>query len=332
MTKRLDHKLRCIADGTYAPRDFIIADAKDGDMGFGLTAPGPERWRDGTRTGRIKSRADYLAQIGEIVRQDIVDVMLMSASNGERLVEQGVFADSAVTPAVRANDSTDIWTMRHGVYRQGPSRPFRSADLARVKALGCDLCLYSITFVNDLDHDLRTLEAFRAFRDDAARFGIRYFLEVFNPNVDAGVPPGEVGCFVNDCIARCLAGVTSADRPLFLKIVYNGARALEELCHYDDTLVVGVLGGSAGTTRDTFELLKQASGHGAKVALFGRKINLAESPLDIVRLMPAVVAGTVSPADAVQVYHDALSKAGITPARDITTDLEVTEAVLRVGM
>ncbi len=90
--------------------------------------------------------------------------------------------------------------------------------------------------------------------------------------------------FVNDAIVRCLAGLTEAERPRFLKIAYNGPRALEELASFDPSLVVGVLGGGAGTTRDCFELIHQAEKYGARVALFGRKINLAESPLDIVRL------------------------------------------------
>ena len=41
--KLLDAKLSRILEGSYRPSDFIIADAKDGDMGFGLTSPGPER-------------------------------------------------------------------------------------------------------------------------------------------------------------------------------------------------------------------------------------------------------------------------------------------------
>ena len=97
--------------------------------------------------------------------------------------------------------------------------------------------------------------------------------------------------FVNDAIVRCLAGLTEAERPRFLKIVYNGPRALEELASFDPSLVVGVLGGGAGTTRDCFELIHQAEKYGARVALFGRKIYLAESPLDIVRLMRAVADG-----------------------------------------
>ena len=82
--------------------------------------------------------------------------------------------------------------------------------------------------------------------------------------------------FVNDAIVRCLAGLTEAERPRFLKIAYNGPRALEELASFDPSLVVGVLGGGAGTTRDCFELIHQAQKYGARVALFGRKINLAE--------------------------------------------------------
>ena len=102
--------------------------------------------------------------------------------------------------------------------------------------------------------------------------------------------------FVNDAIVRCLAGLTEAERPEFLKIAYNGPRALEELASFDPGLVVGVLGGGAGTARDCFELIHQAEKYGARVALFGRKINLAESPLDIVRLMRAVADGAADPA------------------------------------
>ena len=93
--------------------------------------------------------------------------------------------------------------------------------------------------------------------------------------------------------------------------------------------VVGVLGGSAGTTRDTFELLYRAERHGARVALFGRKIQRAESQLDLVSLMRPVLRGELSPADAVRAYHDALAKAEITPQRRLEADLEVTDPVLR---
>ena len=46
--KRLDSKLARIRSGQYKRSDFIIADAKDGDMGPSLTSSGPHRQPDGT--------------------------------------------------------------------------------------------------------------------------------------------------------------------------------------------------------------------------------------------------------------------------------------------
>ena len=263
-----------------------------------------------------------------LIAQGELDILLASASNGERLAEEGSLEDT--TLAIRANDSTDIWNHRGGRYPALPSRPFRTADLTAVRPF-CDLVLYSLTFNNDLDRDLATLEAYRTFRQEAAALGIRHFLEVFNPNAPADLAPGQVGAFVNDSIIRTLAGVTRDQRPLFLKVAYNGSDALAELAGHDPSVVVGVLGGSAGTTRDTFELLHRAERHGARVALFGRKIQRAESQLDLVSLLRPVLRGELSPADAVRAYHDALAKAGIAPRRSLEADLEVTDPVLRAG-
>jgi shikimate kinase len=112
-------------------------------------------------------------------------------------------------------------------------------------------------------------------------------------------------------------------------MAYNGADALAELVEHDRSVVVGILGGSAGTTRDTFELLAQAQRHGGRVALFGRKIQRSESQLDLVGLMRPVLRGELTPAEAVRAYHDALAAAGIAPQRALEADLEVTEPALR---
>src|SRR6185312_17128625 len=134
-----------------------------------------------------------------------------------------------------------------------------------------------------------------------------YFLEVFNPNVERGGLNAEtMPGFVNDSIVRALAGLTEAERPRFLKVAYNGPKALEELASFDPGLVVGVLGGGAGTTRDTFELLHQAEKYGARVALFGRKINLAEDPLSLLVLMRHVADGAIGSDEAVKAYHGEL--------------------------
>ena len=338
---RLDQKLSRIRAGQYKRSDFIIADAKDGDMGPSIPGCGPKRNKDGS-SARFVTRPEFLENISAIVAQDIVDIMLLSASNLEALVEKGVFKNSAVKPAIRANDTTDIWVVRGAEYSKQPSRPFRTASLSRVMTgsldasrgtavTGTDLGLYSITFNNDLSHDYTSLEHFSAFRDDAARHNFKYFLEVFNPNVDCRIDPALVPHYVNDCIVRCLAGVTKADRPQFLKIAYNGPKALEELASFDPGITVGVLGGGAGTTRDCFELLNQAEKYGARVALFGRKINLAEDPLTMVSFMREVASGNIQPLEAVKAYHGSLQKSGLTPIRTLAADSEITEKVLKAG-
>jgi hypothetical protein len=93
--------------------------------------------------------------------------------------------------------------------------------------------------------------------------------------------------------------------------------------------VVGIYGGTVGTTRDTFELLHRAHIHGARVALFGRKIQHAESQLHLVQLLRPVLRGELSPPDAVKAYHEALADAQLQPRRSLAEDLELTDRVLR---
>ncbi|MCF3936741.1 hypothetical protein L1787_25440 [Acuticoccus sp. M5D2P5] len=325
----LDRKLANIQAGRYTPSDFIIADAKDGDIGFGRAAP----VADPAKPGHHTPRATHLDAIREMTRSGLVDIMLVSASTGERLSKEGLFAGSDVTLAMRLNDTTDIWSARGGRYREEPSRHHRTARLDQVAA-HTDLGLYSITFSNQRDIDAINAEAYSAFRQDAGRHGMRHFLEVFNPAFDIGLADGaDIGSFINDNIVRTLAGVMEIDFPKFLKLQYNGPAAMEELASYDPThLIVGILGGSAGTTRDTFELLAQAERYGARVALFGRKIHLAESPIDIVRLMREVVSRNLTPSEAVKAYHGALSEHGIKARRDLADDNAVTEEALKAAL
>ena len=310
-----------MAAGRYTPDDFVIADAKDADMAFGATAAGP------AVAARYGSRPEYLDAMRRLIAQGEVDIMLTSAANGEQLTGDGSLDDD-VTLAVRGNDTTDIWNVRGGSYASLPSRPFCTVHLPSIRPF-CDLVLYSITFNNNLEYDLAALEAYAAFRREAAALGIRHFLEVFNPNAPTDLEDEHVGAFVNDSIVRALAGVTKDERPVFLKLPYNGASVLSELVLHDPSLVVGILGGSAGTTRDTFELLHRAQTNGARVALFGRKIQRAESQLDLVGLMRPVLRGDLTPEEAVRAYHDALEKAGIVSHRTLDADLRLTDTALR---
>jgi hypothetical protein len=327
--RRLDRKLRAIADGRYTPDDFVLADAKDADMGFGLTAAGAvDDAPEGVLgPGRYQTRERYLQDMRAQAEHGVIDILLTSASNGERLAADGSLP-ADITLAIRANDTSDVWVGRGAGYATMPSRPFRTVDLAAIRPF-CDLVLYSITFNNDLQADLVSLEAYAAFRREAASIEMRHFLEVFNPNAPSRLEPEQMASFVNDSIVRTLAGVTQAQRPLFLKLGYNGADALLELTEHDRSLVVGVYGGAVGTTRDTFELLYRAHEHGARVALFGRKIQHAESQLDLVDLLRPVLRGELSPADAVRAYHEALARAALRPRRSLDEDLQLTDRVLR---
>ncbi len=342
--KSLDEKLERIRRDPFKCDEFIIADAKDGDMGFGLTAPGPCRINRGKRAeksgSRWKTLQDYRDQIRAVIDQSIVDVVLLSTSNLEQLgIKEGRFFESSVTPAARANDTTDIWVVRGGKYTNFPSRPFRTTTIDHIKygrleedhskpIEGADLGLYSITFTNDLDWDRRSLSSFRDFRLEAEKKRFRYFLEVFNPNIDPGIDPKKIGSFLNDHIIRCLAGVPCVGRPLFLKIPYNGPGPLEELVSYDPQLIVGILGGSAGTTRDAFQLIYDAKKYGARVALFGRKINLSEDPLSFIEFLRRIADEEIGPIEAVKAYHSALKTAKIEPLRQLPVDIELTDDLL----
>src|SRR5215213_10050240 len=101
--KSLDQKLAAIHADPSGAKDFILADAKDADMAFGIGAPGlsPEM-----HAGEVRLRTldEYREQIRQIVRQGLVDIMLMSASSNDELtIREGLFEASHITPAARAN-------------------------------------------------------------------------------------------------------------------------------------------------------------------------------------------------------------------------------------
>jgi DhnA family fructose-bisphosphate aldolase class Ia len=257
---------------------------------------------------------------------------LTSLSSAEILTQQGVYANTEITPAVRLNDTTDIWVGRGAAYDSQPALPFRTARLDRVKPVS-DLGLYAITFYNDLHQDHRTLEEYARFRDEASAKGIRHFLEVFNPKTQVVTPGADFGSYNNDAVVRCLAAVSKHDRPLFLKAAYNGPAATEEIASYDpENLIFGILGGGAGTTRDCLELIRQAEKYGARVALFGRKIYYAEDSVTMVTAMRRTIEEKLDSVEATKAYHADLQKLGISPFREISADLELTEEVLKAGL
>ncbi len=355
--KSLDQKLAELK-ANPASRAFIIADAKDADMAFGVRAPGPRTYLSGRgeRGARFspeiwsrdefgyRNLPEFLDIIREVVHQGLVDIMLMSAYvNDQVTIKEGLFRNSHVTPAARANDTTDVWAVRHGCYTREPAQPFRSASIDQIQCgkvecdrtqddfPGANLGLYSVTFVNELEQDRETLLAYKAFREEAEQKNFRHFLEVFDPNVNSGIPPEKLGEFINDNIIRTLAGVPASGRPFFLKIVYHGPRAMEELAQYDPNVVVGVLGGSAGTTYDAFKLIHDAQKYGARVALYGRKINNAEHQLAFIEMLRLITDGRISPEEAVRAYHGVLQARKLKPRLPLEKDLELTDQAMSYG-
>src|SRR5947209_20278931 len=97
--RRLDRKLGAITAGRYTPGDFVLADAKDADMAFGLTSAGPAVAGGAAGSavaagvGRYRTRGDFLDDMRALVAQGELDIMLTSASNGERLAQDGSLGD-----------------------------------------------------------------------------------------------------------------------------------------------------------------------------------------------------------------------------------------------
>ena len=329
MEKTLDQKLQRLRSDR-SNSDFIICYAADPDLAAGVLAmihsfPSVDAYRD---------------HMEALVNDAKLDILLTSASSMDELGHRRrLFDNSSVTPAVRANDTTDNWHVRHGLYDTSLSHPYSSSTLDEIRygtltppegaTPAVNLGLYSITFNNDVETDRRSLERIREFRINAVRQGFRYFVEIFNPSAPQGLSSEQVPDFVNDCIARMLAGMPDASAPEFLKLTYNGPKAMEDLVSYTPA-IIGVLGGSPSTSLDAFTLLHKAKHHGARVALFGRRIQVTEDPVSFVRVLREVADDNLEPEEAVRVYHGALQKAGIEPQRSLQDDMVIVTPELRL--
>ena len=286
---------------------------------------------------RFRTLEEYREQMRLITRQGLVDIMLMSASTNLCADDPRAAVRKLACHARRSGRTTRPTSISLGArttpkFRRGRSvrrvsiTSSAATSIARRRngRWGRISGFYSVTFNNDLGERHRpTLERFHEFRIEAERKGFRYFLEVFDPNIPGAVAPEQLGGYINDMIARMLAGVAPAGRPVFLKMVYHGPKAMEELVRYDSSLVVGILGGAAGTTLDAFQLLADAQKYGARVALFGRKINNAENQLAFVQFLRLIADGVIGPVDAVKAYHAVLGKLGIPAHRSLEADLKL---------
>ncbi|HCK72934.1 MAG TPA: hypothetical protein DHW38_15265, partial [Planctomycetaceae bacterium] len=74
MEKSLDTKIKRIREDSSV-KDFILADAKDGDMGFGISCPGPNKG-DTKERFPFDTLESYRQSMREITEQGLVDIML----------------------------------------------------------------------------------------------------------------------------------------------------------------------------------------------------------------------------------------------------------------
>ncbi len=270
--------------------------------------------------------------------------MLMSASTSEALtIQKRIFDNSPVTPAARANDTTDIHVVRGGRYVSQPSLPFRTATLDHIQC-GRVECRPEerqprrrprpVQHHVQQRHGRWTARPWKSTSSSAWRPSTRAFAISwrFSTRIDPeAVEASQLPAYINDVIVRTLGGVTTAGRPVFLKMVYHGPKAMEELVHYDPHLVVGILGGSAGTTYDAFKLLSEAKKYGARVALFGRKINNAENQFAFIRFLRLIADGEITAEEAVRAYHGVLQRLGVKPQRSLDEDMKLQTGVMSYG-
>jgi hypothetical protein len=106
---------------------------------------------------------------------------------------------------------------------------------------------------------------------------------------------------------------------------------MEELASYDPHLIIGILGGGVGTTMDAFQQIFDAKKYGARVALYGRKINLSEDPLSFIELLRRIADGEIAPKEAVKAYHGALQEKKIQPFHSLQDDLQLTTNIKKYG-
>ena len=191
---RFAAKIARIRAGGYRPGDFMLADAKDADLSGGILTTGRRLDAQGRVTGN-RTRAEFLDQMRGLIAQDVIDILLASAGNIETLAETGAFAGSAVMPAFRANEATDVWgNLRGGTYRTTPSRPHRGR-----RTLAEQLAVIAV------EHLVGAQRARLAVGVEC-QFGAADRRVCFGRGLDTAVPPDRRRC----CPSREQTGVGGA--------------------------------------------------------------------------------------------------------------------------
>lgn len=272
-----------------------------------------------------RNRPEFLQLQRDLVVDESIDGLLMTPADAEVLaLEEALFDGTPVTPLVRMNAETAIWSPRFGIYQSQQSRPFQTVypDDTRAycktlitPALECrvSLGLYSITLNNDVIADERMLNAYIQFAHAVGEMeGFDHILEVFLPNVKLpGLDDEKCGMYVADSIVRTMNYLRKHQRPRFIKTAYTTAKAWRELTQFDPTLIFGGLGGPRENARKTLLLAHNVIQDGGRAVLFGRTIFGEESPVGIAHALRSVLDGELSPEDAHSVYQKSIRQNGV---------------------
>ena len=273
-----------------------------------------------------RTRPEFLQLQRDLVADGSIDGLLMTPADAEVLaVEEALFDGTPVTPLVRMNAETAIWSPRYGAYQSQHSRPFQTVfpDDAQAyceslvaPALECrvSLGLYSITLNNDVVADERMLNAYIQFAHTVGEMeGFDHILEVFLPNIKLpGLDNEKRGMYVADSIVRTMNYLRKHQRPRFIKTAYTTAKVWNELTQFDPSLIIGALGGPRENARKTLQLANNVIQNGGRAILFGRTIFGEVSPVGIARALRNVLDEQLSPEDAHSMYQQSIRRDSVT--------------------
>jgi hypothetical protein len=305
MAKTLQRKLRAWQSGSAGSGDFILADAKDADLApGGLPEPVARSQERPDATFPYRSREAFFDQIVELIEASPLDLMVLSPPAASELTgPRGPFHASNVSPSVR---------MLPGL---GLATGLTLDDAGPIPIFGVGHCA-------DRSPGAAELNAYEQFRREAGAARRRHILELYPACGCDGGPPRRTGEILSDRLIHSILEVPPAARPLLVQTPYYGPRLMEGMAACLPGVSVGVLGGPASTAFDAFQLLDESRRHGARAALFGRRIAAAEHQAAFVRLLDHVARGEASPAEAVHAYHGVLQGLRIRPLRELSEDLQ----------
>lgn len=309
-----DRIFQKLANPELLNRSPIFVFAADPLAAGGVQALGLSR----TPQPHYRTRPEFLQLLREMTQDGYIDGLLMTPADAEVLaVQEKIFDHSPVTPCVRMNAETGIWSPRFGQYRQQFSLPFQTVPLSdaayceelagRVTACHVHIGLYSITLNNDVYHDERTLNAYMEFAKAVGKMSTFYhFLEVFLPNVNRkGLSDEQCGAYVADSIVRTMSYLRQRERPLWIKTEFTTPEIWRQLCEFDPTLIIGALGGPRHSARRTLQLAHDVIANGGKVILFGRTVFEEDNP----RLIAKALRAVLDRAQSVEEAHDEYQRA-----------------------